>query len=142
MDHQILVYRMEYAGDYAADIARHIIMLNGAKQKIPEEVLLIMINTGKEVLELYMKGITAFFARDVAAAVEIMKYRQKMDKAEVEIATKSFTGPPKSADLVCGICSIRDDIKRICHCAFAMAEMTVNRAFKVPNPDSSGLNEK
>ena len=100
-----------------------------------------MINTGKEVLELYMKGIAAFFAKDVAAAVEIMKYRQKMDKAEMEIATKSFTGPPKSADFVCGICSIRDDIKRICHCAFSMAEMTVNRAFKAPNPDSDDLNE-
>ena len=93
MDHQILVYRMEYAGDYAADIARHIIMLNGAKQKIPEEVLQIIIRTGREVLELYRKGIIAFFARDVATAVEIMKYRQTMDKAETEIATKSFTGP-------------------------------------------------
>ena len=39
MDHQMLVYRMEYASDYAADIARHIIMLNGTKQKIPDEVL-------------------------------------------------------------------------------------------------------
>ena len=47
MDHQILVYRMEYAADYAADIARHIIMLNGAKQKIPDDVLAIMITTGK-----------------------------------------------------------------------------------------------
>jgi phosphate uptake regulator len=140
MDHQILVYRMEYAADYAADIARHIIMLNGAKQKIPPEVLSIMIATGKEVLDLFVKGIAAFFAKDITTAVEIMKYRPKMDKAEVEIATKSFTGPPKSADLVCGICSIRDDIKRICHCAFAMAEMTVNRAFKEPNPQASDLN--
>ena len=141
MDHQILVYRMEYAGDYAADIARHIIMLDGVKQKIPAEVLDIMISTGCEVLELYKKGIVAFFSKDVNAAVEIMKYRQKMDKAEMEIATKSFTGPPKKADLVCGICSIRDDIKRICHCAFSMAEMTVNRAFKTPNPFSSDLTE-
>ena len=141
MDHQILVYRMEYAGDYAADIARHIIMLDGAKQKIPDEVLSIVISTGKEVLELYIKGIEAFFSKDVAAAVEIMKYRQKMDKAEMEIATKSFTGPPKSSDLVCGICSIRDDIKRICHCAFSMAEITVNRAFKAPNPESSDFSE-
>ena len=141
MDHQILAYRMEYAGDYAADIARHIIMLDGAKQKIPDEVLQIMLNTGKEVLDLYIKGIIAFFAKDVNAAVEIMKYRQKMDKAEMEIATKAFTGPPKSADLVCGICSIRDDIKRICHCAFSMAEMTVNRAFKSPNFMSDEVNE-
>jgi phosphate uptake regulator len=135
MDHEILVYRMEYAGDYAYDIARHIIMLNGAKQKIPDEVAELMLTTGQEVLELYKKGIQAFFTKDVTAAVEIMKYRQKIDKAEVEIATKSFTGPPKSADLVCGICSIRDDIKRICHCAFSMAEMTVNRAFKSVNPE-------
>ena len=141
MDHQILAYRMEYAGDYAADIARHIIMLDSAKQKIPDDVLQVMLNTGKEVLDLYMKGIAAFFAKDVAAAVEIMKYRQKMDKAEMEIATKAFTGPPKNADLVCGICSTRDDIKRICHCCFSMAEMTVNRAFKTPNTELTDLNE-
>ena len=116
-------------------------MLNGAKQKIPNEVLSIMISTGAEVLDLYIKGIEAFFSKDVAAAVEIMKFRQTMDKAEMEIATKSFTGPPKSSDLVCGICSIRDDIKRICHCAFSMAEITVNRAFKAPNPESNDLNE-
>jgi phosphate uptake regulator len=139
MDHQILVYRMEYAADYAADIARHIIMLSGTKQKIPTDVLPIMIATGKEVLDLYRKGITAFFSKDVLTAVEIMKYRPKMDRAEVEIATKSFTGPPKSADLVCGICSVRDNIKRICHCAFSMAEMTVNRAFKSPNPESASI---
>jgi phosphate uptake regulator len=141
MDHQILAYRMEYAGDYAADIARHIIMLDGAKQKIPEEVLQIILTTGKEVLDLYVKGIAAFFAKDVAAAVEIMKYRQKMDKAEMEIATKAFTGPPKNADLVCGICSTRDNIKRICHCCFSMAEMTVNRAFKSPTNDLNDLDQ-
>jgi phosphate uptake regulator len=138
MDHEILVYRMEYAGDYAADIARHIIMLNGVKQKIPPEVLNVMLATAREVLALYVRGITAFFTKNVDEAVDIMKFRQQMDKAEVEIATKSFTGPPKSADLVCGICSIRDDIKRICHCAFSMAEMTVNRAFKPSNPELVG----
>ncbi len=141
MDHQILVYRMEYAGDYAYDISRHIIMLNGANQKIPEDVTALMYNTGKEVLELYRKGIEAFFSKDITAAVEIMKYRQKMDKAEIEIATKSFTGPPKSGDLVCGICSIRDDIRRISHCAFSMAEMTVNRAFKAVNSETLEFTE-
>jgi phosphate uptake regulator len=141
MDHEILVYRMEYAGDYAADIARHIIMLNGVKQKIPPEVLSVMLATAREVLALYVRGITAFFTKNVDEAVDIMKFRQRMDKAEVEIATKSFTGPPKSADLVCGICSIRDDIKRICHCAFSMAEMTVNRAFKPSNPAMVDENE-
>ncbi len=131
MDHQMLVYRMEYASDYAADIARHIIMLNGTKQKIPDDVLALMISAGTEVADLYVRAVSAFFAKDVAAAVEIMKYKQKMEKVEVDIASKSFTGPPKNAELVCGICSIRDNIKRISHCAFSIAEIAVNRAFKV-----------
>ena len=39
MDHQTLVTRMEHASDYAAEITKHIIMLNGAKQTIPDDVL-------------------------------------------------------------------------------------------------------
>jgi hypothetical protein len=59
-----------------------------------------------------------------------------MDKLDVEITSKSFTGPQKSAELVCGICSIRDNIKRIAHCTFSIAEIAVNRAFKVASPES------
>jgi hypothetical protein len=35
--------------------------------------------------------------------------------------------------LVCAICSIRDNIKRIAHCALSIAEISVNRAFKITN---------
>jgi phosphate uptake regulator len=136
MDHQMLVYRMESAADYAADIARHLIMLNGTRQKIPEEVLALMITAGTEASELYVKAVSVFFSKDVAASVEIMKHRQRIEKLEVEIASKAFTGTQKSAELVCAICSIRDNIKRIFHCAFSIAEMSVNRAFKVPDQNS------
>jgi phosphate uptake regulator len=134
MDNQMLVYRMESAADYAADIARHLIMLNGTRQKIPEEVLALMITAGTEASELYVKAVSAFFSKDVAASVEIMKHRQRIEKLEVEIASKAFTGTQKSAELVCAICSIRDNIKRIFHCAFSIAEMSVNRAFKASTP--------
>ncbi len=132
MDHQMLVYRMEYASDYAADITRHIIMLEGYHQKIPQEVLELMITAGTEATDLYVKAVQAFFSKDVQFAVEIMKHRQKIEKLDAEIASKSFTGKPKSAELVCAICSIRDNIKRIAHCALNIAETAVNRAFKVP----------
>jgi phosphate uptake regulator len=134
MDHQMLVYRMEHASDYAADITRHLVMLNGAKQSIPKDVLELMITTGVEVADLYVKSVGAFFAKDVDAAVNIMRYRHKLEKVDVEMTSKSFTGPQKSAELVCGICSIRDNIKRIAHATFSIAEMAVNRAFKMVPP--------
>ncbi len=130
MDYQMLVTHVEHASDYAADITRHIIMLNGAKQTIPDDVLALMVTAGNEVTELYVKAMEAFVNKDVNAAVAIMKYRQKMEKIDVEITSRSFTGPQKSAELVCGICSIRDNIKRIAHCTFNIAEAAVNRAFK------------
>jgi phosphate uptake regulator len=136
IDHQMLVTHMEHASDYAADITRHIIMLNGAKQTIPDDVLALMINAGTEVAQLYVQAVEAFFSKDVNAAVKIMKFRQKMDKIDVEITSRAFTGPQKSAELVCGICSIRDNIKRIAHCTFNIAETAVNRAFKVATPEA------
>lgn len=141
MDHQTLVTRMEHASDYAAEITKHIIMLNGAKQTIPDDVLALMISAGTEVAELYVKAVQAFFTKDVNAAVGIMKHRQKLEKLDVEITSKSFIGQQKSAELVCGICSIRDNIKRISHCTFSIAEIAVNRAFKTHQPEITKIKE-
>ena len=60
-----------------------------------------------------------------------MKYQQRIEKRDQEIAVKSFTAKHKNAELICGICSIRDNIKRIADCAANIAEIAVNRAFKV-----------
>jgi len=131
MDHQTLVYRIEHAADYAADIARHIIMLDGSQQKIPNDVLELMVVAGTKAVDLYVKAVNAFFSKDVPFSVEIMKQKQRIEKLDQEIAVKSFTGKNKSAELVCGICSIRDNIKRIADCAANIAEIAVNRGFKV-----------
>jgi phosphate uptake regulator len=131
MDHQTLVYRIENAADYTADIARHIIMLHGAQQKISDVVLDLLVTAGTEAVDLYVKAVNAFFSKDVPFSVEIMRNQHKIEKLDQEIASKAFTGKQKNAELVCAICSIRDNIKRIADCAANIAEIAVNRAFKV-----------
>jgi phosphate uptake regulator len=131
MDHQTLVYRIEHAADYTADIARHIIMLDGSQQKIPDDVLELMVTAGTEAVDLYVKAVNAFFSKDVPFSVEIMKKQHRIEKLDQEIASKVFMGKQKKAELVCAICSIRDNIKRIADCAANIAEISVNRAFKV-----------
>jgi phosphate uptake regulator len=131
MDYQTLVYRIEHTADYTADIARHIIMLDGAQQKIPDVVLDLMVTAGTEAVDLYVKAVNTFFSKDVPFSVEIMKKQHRIEKLDQEIAAKAFTGKQKNAELVCAICSIRDNIKRIADCAANIAEIAVNRAFKV-----------
>jgi phosphate uptake regulator len=129
MDYQTLVYRIEHTADYVAYIAQHIILLNGLEQKIPTDLLELMVDEGTETVDLYAKAINAFFLRDVVVAVDVMKRKQKIHKLDQEIATKSFLGK-KDAELICAICSIREGIKRIADTAANIAEIAINRAFK------------
>ena len=130
MDHQNLIYRLEHVSDYSSDIARHIVMLAGTKQKIPDDVLSLMVNAGNKSSELYIDAVNAFFSKDVPFSVDIMKRHTKIEKLDTEIASKAFLGKQKNAELVCAICSIRDSIKRIADAAAIIAEIAVNRAFK------------
>ncbi len=130
MDHQTLVYKMEHASDYSADIARHMVMLERTKKEIPEEVLELLVIAGIEAANLYNNSVAAFFSKDVPFSVEILKRQQMLEKLDQEIATRAFTGKQRNAELVCAICSIRDNIKRIGDCAGNIAEIAINRAFK------------
>jgi len=130
LDYQSLTYNIEHAADYAADITRHMIMLEGRQQTIPDDVLELMVTAGNETIDLYAKSVSAFLSKDVPFSFELMKRQKRIEKLDVEITSKAFTGEPKTAELVCALCSIRDDIQKIAECSVNIAEIAVNRAFK------------
>ena len=131
MDQLTLVRLMEHAADYSADIAGHTAMLDGTQQRIPDNILELMFIAGKEAVDLYVKAVSAFFSKDVDFSVEILRKQQMIEQLDREIASRSFTVEQKNAELVCAICSIRDNIQRIGDCAASIAEIAVNRAFKI-----------
>ena len=131
MEYETLVYSMEHAADYAADVARHMIMLEGTKEEMPSDICELVQTAGTLAIESYAKAVNTFFSEDVPVAVEILKSQQRIDVLDQEIASKAFTGKQKNAQLVCAICSIRDNIKRIADSAADIAEIAINRAFKV-----------
>jgi phosphate uptake regulator len=130
MDHETLVDSMEHAAHCAADLAKHIIMLYGTKEEIPADIRELMNFAGALAIDMYAKAIATFFSKDDQAAVEILKNQQKVELLDEDIASKAFTGKQKDARLVCAICSIRDNIKRIADSAADIAKISINRAFK------------
>jgi len=131
MDYETLVDSMEHTAHYAADVARHMIMLEGEKEEIPDEIRELMNTAGTLAIDMYAKAINTFFSRDDRVAVEIMKNQKRIDLMDQEIAGKAFTGEQRNAKLVCVICSMRDNIKRIADGAADIAKIAINRAFKV-----------
>jgi phosphate uptake regulator len=131
MDHQTLVYNIEHVADYSVDIAKHVILLEESQQKIPDHLLVLMFNAGTEAVNLYDRAVNTFFSKDVNIAVEILEQRQNIEKLDREIASKAFMGKQENALTVCAICSIRDDVTKIAECAADIAEIAVNRAYKM-----------
>jgi phosphate uptake regulator len=130
MDYQYLSVLIEHAADYVADIAKHIIMIDGIGETIPANLLELIVDEGMEVVDLYIKAVNAFFQHDLDFSVEIMKQTKRIEKLDQEIANTTFITNRKP-ELICAVCSIREDIKRIAFYATNIAEVTVNHAFKV-----------
>jgi phosphate uptake regulator len=131
MDYQTLVYRVEHAADHSANIARQLVLLNGSRQKIPDELLKLLFTAGTEAVNLYDKALTAFFSKNVADSVEIIEQEKKVEKLNREIASKTFMSKQKSPLIACTICFIRGSIRGIAECAADIAEIAINRAYKV-----------
>ena len=129
MDYQYLAVLIEHAADYVADIAKHIIMIDGMGEKIPDNLLELMSDEGAEVVDLYIKAVNSFFQRDADLSVEIIKQTKRIEKLDQEIANTTFI-TNKKPELICTVCSVREDIKRLAFYAANIAEVTVNRAFK------------
>jgi len=131
MDHQTLVYRVEHAADHSASIAQHIIMLDARQQKVPADLLKLMFAAGTQAVDLYDQAIAAFFSKDVVNSVEILEQQKEIEKQDQDIATKTFMSEQKNALIICAICSIRDSVKRIAECAADIAEIAINRAYRM-----------
>ncbi len=130
LDYQRLTYSIERAADFAANITKHLIMLEGRQQTIPNDVLELMVTAGTEATDLYNQAVTACLSKDVPFSVALMNRQKRIEKLDIEITSVAFTGEGKTPELVCALCSIRDDIKKIADSAVNIAEIAVNRAFK------------
>lgn len=131
MDYQTFIYRIEHSADYSANIAKHVILLEESRQKIPDDVLSLMFEVGAMAVDLYAKSVKAFFSKDVAVSNEVIESQRKVERMDQEVASKAFMGKQENALTVCAICSIREDIKKIADCAADIAEIVINRAYKI-----------
>jgi uncharacterized protein with PhoU and TrkA domain len=105
-------------------------MLGESEHRIPDQVVTLMSQCGREAIDLYDRAVENFFSKNVANSVEILEGQKKVDRLDQEIASKAFTH--KQENLVtCAICSIRDDLRKIAESAADIAEVSIDRAYKM-----------
>jgi phosphate uptake regulator len=131
LDYQTLVHRIEQVADQAANIAKHIIMLEGRQKKVSEPLLEKMYAVGSDALATYDKAVNALLSNDVKGSDEIIQNQIRIEKLDREIASLAFL-KEKSTEVICACCSMRDSILRIAEYSADIAEITINSSYRPP----------
>lgn len=129
-DYQTLVHRIEQVADRAANIAKSVILLEGAEQKIPEQILELILETGGKVFRAYDRAVKAFFSKDVDEANKIIELRQTIKSLDQEISSKFFSRKMRNVTLSCSVCSIRDNIRETMEHVVDIADITIDRSYR------------
>ena len=129
-DYQTLVHRIEQVADRAANIAKSIILLKGAKQKIPDQILELILKTGDKVFNAYDRAVKAFFSKDVIEANKIIELQNTIESLDQEIFSRFFLRKTRNVALSCSICSIRDNIRETMEHAVDIADITIDRSYR------------
>jgi len=129
-DYQTLVHRIEQVADRAANIAKSVILLEEAKQKIPEQILELILETGDKVFKAYDRAVKAFFSKDVDEANKIIELHKTIKSLDQEISSKFFLRRVRNVTLTCSVCSIRDTIRETMEHVVDIAEITIDRSYR------------
>ncbi len=130
LDYQVLVYRIEHVADQAANVARHMIMLDGERLTIPDSLVKLIFVSGTEAIDSYDKAVKSFLSKDVTSCNEIIERQREIEKLGREISSQSFLIPHMNAVAICAVCSIRDSIERIAEWAANIAESVILRSYE------------
>ena len=131
LDYETLVYLIEQVADQAANIAKHIIMLEGRQKKISETLREKMYAAGCDALANYDKAVNALLSNEVKYSNEIIESKARIEKLDQEIASLAFL-KEKSTEVICACCSMRDSILRIAENSADIAEVTIIRSYRPP----------
>ncbi len=130
LDYQTLVQRIEHIADYTTSTAENLIELFENRQFLPKEVFSVIIKTADIAFSSYDNAVQSFFNREIEATNAIIDSQEEIERLGETITPIPYDGKQEK-DILCPICLIRDNIKRIGEYASDIAELTIDRTYKI-----------
>jgi len=128
LDYQTLVHRIEHVADHAANVSKHLIILQERGQRLTDLLQGSIVAMGNEAFDAYDEAVKSFFSNDEKLSNDVIDRQDKVEVLDQKIASGLIE--ENSALKVCVVCSIRDSIRRIAEDAADIAEITINHAYK------------
>ena len=131
LDYQTLVQLIEHIADYTTSVAEDIIYLFENRQFLPKEVFSVIIQTADIAFSSYDAAVQSFVNKELKSTNTIIDSQKEIERLGETIMPIPYNGEQDEKNILCSICLIRDNIKRIGEYASNIAELTINRAYKI-----------
>jgi len=131
LDYQTLVHRIERIADHTTNIANSVIALIENKMEIPENVLSTLIEAAKIAFTSYDEAVNGFLTKNIDQTNEIIDRQKNIKELFKEITPLPRFGKPGDTASLSLVITMRESIKNISHHAADIAEITIDRAYKL-----------
>lgn len=129
LDYQTLIQLIEHTADYTTSIAEDLIYLFENRQFLPKEIFSVIIKTADIAFSSYDDAVQSFVNNELKSTNTIIDSQEEIESLGETITPILYYGE-QDEKILCQICLIRDNIKRIGEYASDIAELTIDRAFK------------
>ena len=129
LDYQTLVHRIEYVADHLTLIANSLINL--FEREMSKESFPVLIEAAEIAFGAYDRAVLAFQSMSVEHSNEIIDVQEEVERLEECIMPLPYYGEREEKNVLSCICVIRDSIKRISEYSADIAELTIDRVYKL-----------
>jgi len=131
LDCQTLVHRIESVADHTTSIANNVISLIESHVVIPGAVLGALMRAAEIAFGAYDMAVQSFLSKDVSHSNEIIDNQREIEELRKKILSLQILSEYEDASVVYPISSIRESIEKIGDYAADIAELTIDRTYKV-----------
>ncbi len=131
LDYQTLVHRIERVADHVTSIAESAIALIESKISVPEKVFDALVRSAEIAIASYEEAVQCFLSEDVGPANEIIDKQKEIEDLYREITPLPYFGEPNETSILSHVITIRENIMKISHNSADIAELTIDRAYKM-----------
>jgi phosphate uptake regulator len=135
LDYQTLVHRIERIADHNTNIANSVIALIENEIEVPDDLLSTLTEAAKIAFTSYDEAVNGFLSKNIDLTNEIIDRQKKIMVLFKEITPLPRFGKSWETAPLSQIIAMRDSIKNISHHAADIAEVTIDRAYRLEEAD-------
>jgi phosphate uptake regulator len=131
LEYQTLVATIERIGDHATSIAESVVRVIESGIVMPGDVFEALTGAAEIAFSSYDRAVQGYLSRSIEETEEIIGRKRAIDELYRGVTPLPVFGEVGETSVLSDVINIRESLSKISHHAARIAELTIDRAYRV-----------